>query len=64
MKSYFDIPPSAVYGYLLGRTTAYRDENMRKARDRDGDMRRWHVERARFWNHRALAHLKAARGMG
>lgn len=64
MKSYFDIQPSAMYGYLLGRATAYRDENMRKARDRDGDMRRWHVKRARDWNHCALAHLKAARGMG
>ena len=37
---------------------------MAEARKREGDFRRWYVERARYWNHRALQHLKAARGMG
>ncbi len=61
MKFHTDLPLSAQYGYLFGRSTAYRDEYMLKARRRDDDMCSWYVARARYWNHRALHHLKSAR---
>jgi hypothetical protein len=60
MKFHTDLPLSAQYGYLFGRSTAYRDEYMLKARRRDC-MCSWYVARARYWNHSALHHLKSAR---
>ena len=61
MKIYYDLPPSAISGFLLGKAIAYRDEYMRKSRDGPVEMRKWYVVHARHWNHRALYHLRAAR---